>query len=557
MKQASQSDFNQQLASLREEYVQHLPTELASLELLANALPNSESAQTDLQQLHGHLHKISGASGTFGLPELGTQARTLELRIQNWLETASGKRDPSAYQLLASNIAELSNYIKPIQPAQTPLQVNAPAPASNSEHVIKLLLISSDIKLSSDLSQQLESFGYQVEVCPTIKQSLILLQNGQPDLLLLDAELEQAENVTNLQTLMGPLQTTQCPVLLISEQDNFHSRMQASKLGVDGYFLKPLNIPQLISQTAQLLEKQQAPPQKVLIVDDDINLAAYYQQTLIAAGIHAEVLNKPELIINKLTSLRPELVLLDLHMPEYSGPELAGLIRQYEHWTSLPLVYLSGETDLNQQIHAMDRGADDFLSKPISEIQLVAAVRVRIERARQLAQQITRDSLTGLLKHASIKEAADVETIRSRRSKNPVIVVMLDIDHFKAVNDNYGYATGDSVISALATMLRQRMRQSDFVGRYGGEEFVIVLPECDTMNAIHIINDLREHFSKLNFSSADNQFNCTFSAGLACSTDFPDSTGSQLLLIADETMYTAKRSGRNCVKTPTIKSAKE
>ena len=253
--------------------------------------------------------------------------------------------------------------------------------------------------------------------------------------------------------------------------------------------------------------------------------------------------------MDRLEAFRPELVLMDLYMPDYPGQELAGVIRQYDNWASLPIVFLSAETDLDVQLQAVGKGADDFLTKPINDAQLVAAVRVRIERARQLSVQISRDSLTGLLKHAAIKEMVDIEAARSRRTGKPATVAMLDIDHFKAVNDTYGHAVGDLVISSVAMLLRQRLRRSDVIGRYGGEEFAVILPECDIEDAQRLLEDIRLRFSTVHFNHEDREFTCTLSAGLASSSQFPDHGGSELLVAADEALYQAKRGGRNQIRS--------
>jgi diguanylate cyclase (GGDEF)-like protein len=324
--------------------------------------------------------------------------------------------------------------------------------------------------------------------------------------------------------------------------------VRAAQLGALGYFLKPLDVPRLVSRMTQIFEQQRAPAQRVLIVDDDRDLAEHYRLALLADGMDADVLQQPTSIMEKLAAYRPELVLMDMHMPDFSGPDLAGVIRQHDSWSSLPIVYLSAETDLDRQIEAMNRGADDFLTKPISDAQLVAAVRIRIERARHLDEQISRDSLTGLLKHASIKESAAIEVIRARRNGKPVSLAMLDIDHFKSVNDSYGHAVGDVVISSVAMLLRQRLRRSDVVGRYGGEEFVAVLPECDAGDAYLLMEDIRRRFASLRFSHEGKDFGCTLSVGLACSAAYPDSGGAALLVAADEALYVAKREGRNQVR---------
>jgi len=260
------------------------------------------------------------------------------------------------------------------------------------------------------------------------------------------------------------------------------------------------------------------------------------------------MLQSPQDIMQEIAAFRPELVLMDLHMPDFSGSDLAGVIRQHDQYANLPIVYLSAETDIQQQVEAMVRGADDFLTKPISDLQLVATARARITRSRQLEEKINKDSLTGLLKHASIKEAVGLEVQHSRRTAKPVTLAMLDIDHFKTVNDNYGHTMGDVVIAAVATLLRQRLRQSDILGRYGGEEFVVVLPECELENAGLLLDEIRQRFSSLHYSHEGQDFSCTISIGLACSTQYPESSGAELLVAADEALYKARHGGRNQVQ---------
>lgn len=125
---------------------------------------------------------------------------------------------------------------------------------------------------------------------------------------------------------------------------------------------------------------------------------------------------------------------------------------------------------------------------------------------------------------------------------------MLDIDHFKLVNDNYGHAMGDQVIKAVAVLLRQRLRRSDIIGRYGGEEFVAILPGCDIEAVRHILEHMRTGFSALHFIHAGQQFACTLSMGFACSAQYPHDGGADLLITADQALYAAKRGGRNQIR---------
>lgn len=124
---------------------------------------------------------------------------------------------------------------------------------------------------------------------------------------------------------------------------------------------------------------------------------------------------------------------------------------------------------------------------------------------------------------------------------------MIDIDHFKKVNDTYGHAVGDVVIASVATLLRQRLRQTDIIGLYGGEEFLIVLPHCEAENGWKKLENIREYFSRLRFRQGDFEFACTLSAGMVCSVDVLEEDRERLLVTADEALYRAKRGGRNQV----------
>ena len=537
----------EKLAQLQAVFVARLQDELAALRTMGEGLRGGERDRGDLNELHERLHKLAGTGGSFGYAELGAAASVLEQKVKNWLSGDLASLDAVVRRSLAEDLSALSVNLADTRPGIEFAAARGEGQAADK--VFRIWLVEEDAELGRQLAHQFESFNYVVRLFEGIEQAERATLEDRPDLLIVDVLFEQrGEDATEVLQQSPGLRVPDCPLLFITATDDFPSRVRAARLGAMGYFLKPIDVPRLVSRIMQIIDQLHAPPQRVLIVDDDADLAEHMRLVLMAAGMKAEVLKRPQDIMEEIGTFRPELVLMDLHMPDFSGPDLAGVIRQHDNHANLPIVYLSAETDLEQQIQAMDRGADDFLTKPISDLQLVAATRARIARARQLDEQITRDSLTGLLKHASIKQAVDVEILRARRAGKPVTLVMLDIDHFKAVNDTHGHAQGDVVIAAVATLLRQRLRQSDIVGRYGGEEFVAVLPECDRPNAFLLLEDIRQRFSSLRFNHDGRDFTCTLSAGFACSEEHPESDGAALLVAADEALYVAKRSGRNQVR---------
>ena len=225
-------------------------------------------------------------------------------------------------------------------------------------------------------------------------------------------------------------------------------------------------------------------PYRVLIVDDSRAQATHTERVLNSAGIVTRTLTEPIQAMDELAEFQPDLIILDMYMPACNGTELAQVIGHNDRYVSVPIIYLSAEDDLDKQLDAMSEGGDDFLTKPIKPRHLIATVRNRADRARSLKARMVRDSLTGLFNHTHTLQLLEDARFRAQRDEQPLTFAMIDIDFFKKVNDNYGHPMGDRVIKSLALFLKQRLRKSDCIGRYGGEEFAVVMP--NTLSLIHI-----------------------------------------------------------------------
>jgi diguanylate cyclase (GGDEF)-like protein len=246
-----------------------------------------------------------------------------------------------------------------------------------------------------------------------------------------------------------------------------------------------------------------------------------------------------------LEEFSPELILMDINMPGASGEEVAQVLRQQEIHVSVPIVFLSGETDKSRQLAAMGHGGDDFLVKPIQPEHLVSAVTSRIERYRALRNFMIRDSLTGLLNHTKIKEQLEIEIDRARRQQRPLSFAMIDLDHFKSVNDTYGHPTGDKVLKSLSRLLQQRLRKVDVIGRYGGEEFAVIFPDTSGPDAVRVLDGIRKDLVQIRQHGEKAEFSVTFSCGVASYPDF--ATPEAINNAADKALYRAKHDGRNRV----------
>lgn len=540
---AEQSKLEQQLAKLHQQYMERLQADIPVLAAQVGSLVTL-SSQPDWRSmvlpLKHKFHTLAGSAGTFGLPQLGKLAKNLELQLKDWIAADS-----------APDLSAINSFMTIFQQVQYAHQsghqvMNLTSAKLEPMHDQKVLIyvLEDDEETAEHLTLTLATFGYQIQTYKRITELDLALKTRLPDALILDISLPDEEQ-SGLEYIAGFQQSLAeaLPVLVLTSQDSFEHHLQAVRIGARGYFVKPLNTTALEARLQRLLAVRRREAFRVLIVDDDQLLAEHYALVLQGAGLRAEILLDPSQIYDGLNRFRPDVVLLDVLMPGCSGPELAQLIRLQDEWLSVPIIYLSSETDGERQLAALVKGGDDFLTKPITDTALIVAVFARAQRARQLADMMTKDSLTGLLQHARVKERLSHELQRSERTGEPLSVVMLDIDHFKKVNDNYGHLIGDQVISSLANLLKQQLRKTDIIGRYGGEEFLLILPDCNQQQAFALVEQLRQSFAALPFSFDYHNFHCTLSAGISQAKATEDT--DQLIDQADKALYSSKNAGRN------------
>ena len=544
-------ELQQHLQQLSSAFALRLQEELPVLGQNAEHLLTADPTEQlhCLKRLRDQLHKLAGAAGTFGFGRLGQQARELEQQAEHWLSTLQQEKQSlqdfshSLQQWAAQEFqAEAEQQPEPA-PAAKKTEPNKPLASAR-----RIYILEDQHAIGENMRLTLNNFGYQAEHFSRIAELDAALLKQLPDALIVDVNLPE-ENLTGLQyaarlqeRLEEPL-----PLLVITTQDDFTTHLEAVRVGAMGFFTKPVDIPQLENRLERCFSQQQGEPYRVLIIDDDRELASRFSLILRGANMLVEMLHDPADIFSCMRSFNPEVILLDVNMPGCTGPELAQIIRMDDDWLRVPIIYLSAETDITRQMNALIKAGDDFVTKPISDNALVTAVFSRAQRARLLSNALSRDSLTGLLKHADIKEQAAVELERAQRSGKPASVAMLDIDFFKKVNDNYGHAAGDNVIRALANLLRQRLRRIDSLGRYGGEEFLVVLPDCPAEQALRVLDEIRQRFAELKFIAGGTEFSVTLSAGIA-STEADSSSAGELLEKADQALYAAKHGGRNQVQ---------
>jgi len=534
----------QQLAELRAEFASGLVVRIEKMIEDANSLLQQSDVKASLQELFRQVHSLSGSAGSFGFNKLGAQSRQLELVLKGFCSKPGNPSDKEivfvkmGLQNLYNVIAEGADEGHSLD--STPQQV-----ISGNDSRRYIYVVEDDLVSGKEICLQLEHFGYQTRLFFNSTDAMRALESETPDALVIDIFLPEGSlGGTDMADRIRLSLKKPVPVLFVSSRKDWESRLAAVRAGGVAYLDKPIDMSNLVENLDKLIRPTRQEPFRVLVVDDALDLAKYYQLVLQNAGMFAEVLTEPERILDELERVRPELILLDINFPEISGLEVAQVLRQHPIYFSLPIIFLSTETERELQLSTLQLG-DIFLEKPVQDRHLVNSVESKISRSRVLNKLMYHDGLTGLLNHVILKRRLGAELDRSIRQNSPMSFVMLDLDLFKQVNDRYGHTAGDRVLKALANLMKARLRKSDHAGRYGGEEFAIVMPDTQPGKALKIMDELRKRFEQLSFRVGETSYHCSFSAGIA-SSEFTHND-KQLIETADAALYKAKEQGRNRV----------
>jgi diguanylate cyclase (GGDEF)-like protein len=249
---------------------------------------------------------------------------------------------------------------------------------------------------------------------------------------------------------------------------------------------------------------------------------------------------------------KPALILLDLDMPVMDGFETLRVLKEDQTTRNIPVIVLSGMNSSQEKVTAFDLGAIDFISKPFELTELRSRVRSSLKMhalLEMLSQKAQIDGLSGLFNRSYFDDRLKEEYDRAIRHGHPLSIALIDLDHFKSVNDTFGHPAGDTVISGVANIILQESRSIDIACRYGGEEFVIIMPETDPHQAYTLCDRIRTHTESMSWASHPSR-SVTLSVGVAgeCDGSSISCTPSALVELVDRNLYQAKQGGRNMVK---------
>lgn len=435
---------HEQLQDMQQKYVAGLEEKLSGLRTLYSQIDRAEPSPDALRSLLHRLHTLSGSAGTFGLHALSAAASRLEHQLNAVVDSAAPPED-ALWSQIGRELARLEELI---------MSPDALVTAHNSEpeHPVgkaktsTIDLIEDNEEEAEYLANKLQQAGFVVRVFPTGERYKRAWANPdfiQPDAILMDMVLPAGRlagaDVVNAIKPTG----SSVPVVFVSQRDDLDARLAAFAAGAVRYYAKPVNVDQLIAVLDGITGRQPAEPYRVLLVDDEPELLMAQAEMLRMAGMSVMPLTDPTKALEALHVFQPDVLVLDVYMPEVSGPELAAIIRDSDDYLNLPIVFLSGEKDLSQQLFALSLGGDDFMVKPLRQDHLVSAVSARARRARQNNLTIKR------LRHAE----QDAQRLRRALDPHAVLIEMDETGVVTEVNPGFETLTGQSAGQALGRKL--------------------------------------------------------------------------------------------------------
>ncbi len=443
--------------------------------------------------------------------------------------------------------------------------------------------IEANVKL---LEARLMAEYFQVFSASSGQEALDICAKGQVDIVLLDVMMPGMDGFEVCRRLKADPVTTHLPVVMVTALDQPSDRVTGLEAGADDFITKPVNDLALLTRVKSLVRLKMVTDElrlraeagselgidellrvggndtaaqrgNILIVDDR---ASSYQKIVktLAREHDVRVVTDPQSALFTAAEEEYELVVVSTALEDFDALRLCSQLRSLNRTRMLPILLISGPDDDALVIRAVDMGVNDYVARPVDKNELVARVRTQIKRSRyneglrksvqKTVEMAIKDGLTGLNNRRYFDGHLSTAFDRAKTTNRPLSLLIFDIDHFKQVNDVHGHDAGDEVLREFSARFSRNVRNLDMACRYGGEEFVLLMPDTDIDLACVVAERMRREIAAHPFIilGGIKQINITVSIG-ASSIEGPDDSREALMKRADEALYHAKRNGRNRV----------
>lgn len=483
-----------EVASIWERVQEKLRKRVSLMEQATTAMLKSQLSNELRLQAQQEAHKLAGSLGMFDLDEGSRLARAMERLFQ------LPELNKEQMQQLSALAAVLRRELQQ-SPIGQPKTLQQPL----------LLIVSPDESFSEELAIEASVRGLRSKRLSSTEARWIV--NPLPDVVLLD--LGDGKNVERSQLeLLGELKASTPPVpVIVSSSRNLRDRIQIARLGGRKFLKKPMPSAQVLDAVTQVLQQTRYQTARVMVVDDDPQVLIALRHLLQPWGMRLSALENPLQFWNTLEKIEPDLLILDVEMPQVNGLELCQVVRNDPRWTDLPVLLLTVRTDAEMMQQVFAYGADDFVSKPIVGPELIARILNRLERSRLYQSRIQIDPLTGVANYRfSLQELAEFIEM-ARRYSQPLCLAVLQLDCLKQINEQYGHAIANQALSQFGKLLRQTFQSEDVVARWGGAEFVVGMYAMTKTDGVQRLTEVREKLQQKAIALPE-RLEIAFSAGV-------------------------------------------
>jgi len=480
------------LPAEKDVFVQQLPKRIAAIEDIWAKLTSGSWDHLQLEALYERIREISENSKVFSLFQLNESVFSLEVYLSSFI---GSDISPGTAQ-----IDSITGLLRALKTAANLTATDQQAPAANSSAVSVCILGDKD-GLMAELAGALKDLECELQYFSDTESLLKQLEIQPPKLIVADtAALPHMPPLSAELVRLQSHMSIKIPLIFISSSTALQLRVDAIRAGGDGYFVTPLDAVAVATQIRDMALPDQKKPYSVLVVEDDPTQADFAASILRKAGMEVLQVTEPVKVIKSLRNFKPDLILMDIYMPEVNGLELTTIIRDHKEFVTIPIVFVSGEQNTDKQLDALSVGGDDFIAKPIRPKHLLGIVETKIRRARQLlsatGQPPKHDRVTGLFSRQHFLDHI-AKFIDDDTAPTPAGVILVQPDKLATLRDKIGVGGVDHLLSELSTVITQQVRDQDLAARID-EHSVAVLLRRDTEEAMidqaeQILNRISQH----------------------------------------------------------------
>jgi diguanylate cyclase (GGDEF)-like protein len=420
-----------------------------------------------------------------------------------------------------------------------------PAPSEQR----RVFHLSDGNPLACEVDQKIETTGYELTLLDSVAELKEVLAAFAPHLVIIDAPFQDSlESIGEMIKTARARVGRRLALLSFSDSGELPVRLRAMRAGADSFIPLPAQSSDVMGRIAELLDADTANPFRVLIVEDDRSQAIFAESILRKAGMNTAAVTDPLAALDRLEGFNPELILMDLYMPNCSGMELTAIIRERQAFINTPIVFLSGEHDEEKHFEALNAGGDDFLSKPIRPKHLISAVTNRVRRARQLGRraqaQDPRDPVTGLYQRAYVLDRLNATLAGEDAAAQAGGLLYVELDGAGQIRERVGLTIFDALLNQVGAFIASHVEAKDFAARYGDTSFILLCHSGDDAALARLATDLRDRTAREVFAHEGKTLTVSLGFGICAFASGLGDAGT-MLNAAERALADARAPGHN------------